>query len=129
MASAADDCSLRLYRVLGSGVGGEATGDLILELSLDDGVALRCLSFVGDNLLGGGDKGTLSVWQVQRADDVKDCNMDLLEEAASDDDGAQALWSCKHHGDHSVICVEVCASAETIVTLAEDGSMCVFSSK
>lgn len=54
LASAADDQSVRLYRVLGTGIGGEADASLVCEIPAEGASSMRCLTFVGDNLVGGG---------------------------------------------------------------------------
>jgi hypothetical protein len=55
------------YRVLGTGVGGYASAELIVELELP--ASLHALTFVGDQLIGGGGAGgggagSLSAWEV-----------------------------------------------------------------
>ena len=39
-------------------------------------------------------------------------------------DTDSALWDSKHHGEYTVIKIAVVPDAETLVTVAEDGSMC-----
>eukprot|EP01051_Picozoa_sp_SAG22_P013683 SAG22_NODE_1559_length_4124_cov_4.090186_2_plen_1021_part_00 len=129
LASAADDQSVRLYRVLGTGIGGEAEARLVCEVTVVEGecCSMRCLAFIGDRLIGGGDFGTLSVWTITR--DGKDCDLVPISEQFSAGEADGALWDAeqaKHSKQHTVTAIKVCPEAETLVTVAEDGSMCLW---
>eukprot|EP01052_Picozoa_sp_SAG31_P006056 SAG31_NODE_274_length_18666_cov_72.753972_18_plen_394_part_00 len=137
LASAADDQTIRLYRILSTGIGGEADASFLCEITAgaspnngrpSDNTSMRCLKFVGDNLLGGGDNGTLSAWRLERRRNDKDCRLvSIGDELQGETDNA--FWNSEYHGKHTVMYLEVARDAETILTVAEDGSTCFWSLK
>ena len=64
LASVSEGYSLRLYSVLDSGLG-DFTSTLIVELSTEPSM-VRCLAFMGDVLVSGGEHGSLHAWDVAR---------------------------------------------------------------
>ena len=84
LASAAEDETVRLYRVLSTGIGGEATVLMIVEhepSALDElghkiVFVVRTLRFVGDQLIAAGDNGAVAMWEIKR---TKECALEQLE--------------------------------------------------
>lgn len=63
------------------------------------------------------------MWKVTRARNDKDCDLTSLGEQLAGET-TEAMWDSTHHGDHTVVSIKAVPDAETIVTVAEDGSMC-----